>query len=344
MSSSEDSDSSDSAKTTLNKKVHRDKITIFWLCYRDGLQRTLVFTQEQRIAEHIIKIIFLEYCHTECFISLAGFGLSVFTDSNSEKEHIYCSISDSPAMWEVNIGHKWKILTLELASWIEDKYRLQYKKCQLKDYVHTDFEKMFMLKPFFAELRRTYTPGAYIHIRKSRNYDYWNMKLNSFQIDNKQPSCNSSLVFYPLPAENIRAQTAFLDLSLFRSCFKNCKMYKLVKLTVSDFFLSIEDQLLLDLNKLFLNNCKLTPKRSILYRNDMTYLLKSITNEVFRPTYNNLFIENLQISQVCIQLNVCKTNTLVSLDTVNLQNFNFLDHIFPMNISPYIQIGSVLLK
>lgn len=257
---------------------------------------------------------------------------------------MYYCISDSPAVWEVNIGHKWKILTLELASWIEDKYRLHYKKCQLKDYVHTDFEKMFMLKPFFAELRRTYTPGAYIQFRKSRNYEFLNFKMQSLQIDNKQTNSSSSIVLYPLPAENIRAQNPFLELSVFKSCFKNCNVYKLIKLNMSDFFLSVEDQLFLDLNNLFLNNCKFALERSVLYRNDMAYLHKSAAKDSSKSNSCIALVENLQVSQVSVQLNICKTTTQLSLDAINLTNFKFLDHMFPMNISPYIQIGTVLLK
>lgn len=341
-SSSEDSDSSDSAKTTLNKRVHRDKITIYWLCYRDGLQRTLVFTQEQRISDHIIKVMFMENCHIEWFISLAGLGLSIFTENNIEVEHLYCSISDTPAMWEVNIGHKWKILTLELASWIEDKYLLNYRKCQLKEYVHTDFDKMFMLKPFLAELRRTYAPGLYIHYRKSRNYDFFKLKIQSFQIDNKQPSSNSSLVLYPLPVENIRAQEPFLDFTIFKSSYKNCNIYKLVKLNVSDFFLSVEDQLFIDLNQMFVNNCKLGLERTVLYRNDMAYLHSCLKRDVSGES--TWFVEDLQVGPVTVQLNICKTNTHVDLESINLKYFKFLDHMFPMNISPYVQMGNVLLK
>lgn len=345
-SSSEDSDSSDSVKTALNlnRRVHRDKIIIYWLCFRDGLQRTLIFTQEQRIADHVIKTMFLEYCHTEWFLSLSGLGLSVFSERSSAKEHLYCGVSDCPAVWEVNIGHKWKILTLELASWIEDKYRLHYKKCQLKDYVHTDFEKMFMLKPFFAELRRTYTPGIYVQFRKSRNLEFLNFKLQSLQIDNKQSNPGSSIVLYPLPTENIRAQNPFVELSVFKSNFKSCNIYKLIKLNVADFCLSVEDQLFLDLNRLLLENCKWCPERSALYRNDMAHVHRSITNDNLKADDHAALVENLQVSQVSVQLNICKNSTHVSLDAVNLRGFKFLDHMFPSNVSPYIHIGTVLLK
>lgn len=51
-------------------------------------------------------------------------------------ELAYVSANDSAAVWEVNVAHKWKMLTLELASWIEDRWRLDCKKAQMKEYVH----------------------------------------------------------------------------------------------------------------------------------------------------------------------------------------------------------------
>lgn len=235
LSSSEDSDTLDSIKTTLNKKVRRDKIIIYWLSYRDGLQRVLLFTQEQRITNYVIKTKSHEYCEVEAFLSLSGLGLSIFTNADSRKEHLHAGICDTPAVWEVNIGHKWKVLTLELASWLEDKYRLHYKKCQLKDYVHIDFEKMFMLKPFFAELKRTYTPGVYLQYRKSNSYQYLDFKVQSVQIDNKQSGIGDDVVLQSIPSENIRTQSPFFELSVFRNMSGGYSVYKFIKMTIGDF-------------------------------------------------------------------------------------------------------------
>uniref|UniRef100_A0A1Y1KIC3 Vacuolar protein sorting-associated protein 13 VPS13 adaptor binding domain-containing protein n=1 Tax=Photinus pyralis TaxID=7054 RepID=A0A1Y1KIC3_PHOPY len=57
-SSSEDSDTADSVKTTLNRKVRRDKIVVYWICYSDGLQKTLLFTQEQKNRHLYHEVIF----------------------------------------------------------------------------------------------------------------------------------------------------------------------------------------------------------------------------------------------------------------------------------------------
>lgn len=68
---------------------------------------------------------------------------SFFQINNSKNisvtELAYVSANDSAAVWEVNVAHKWKMLTLELATWIEDRWRLDCKKAQMKEYVHVSY-------------------------------------------------------------------------------------------------------------------------------------------------------------------------------------------------------------
>lgn len=58
-------------------------------------------------------------------------------------ELTYCSLSESAAQWEVFVAHRWKTLALELASWLEDKYRQGLSKSQIKDYIHVSPRKLF---------------------------------------------------------------------------------------------------------------------------------------------------------------------------------------------------------
>ncbi|KAK9700327.1 SHR-binding domain of vacuolar-sorting associated protein 13, partial [Popillia japonica] len=341
-SSSDDSDSCDSVKTTLNKKVRRDKIVIYWICHRDGMQKTLVFTQEQKVYNDILKTVFMENSDIECLISLSGVGISIFTNENPTKEHIFASISDSPAIWEVNVGHKWKTLTLELASWIEDKYRLLYKKCQLKDYVHIDFEKMFMLKPFFAELRRTYNSAVYFQLRKSQNYQYYNLKLQSVQIDNKQPSANDSVALSPMPLDAIKA-VPVVEFSCFKSCAKGVEVYKHVMLNVEDFYINVASELVLSLAKLFTENRKWMPEATTLFRNDLGLIRTPIT---FVPKQNpnqNVLIETLNMSQMGIQFSIShKEQTLYNNNGYPISKM--LDYLLPTYLSPYMPAEGVRHK
>lgn len=252
---------------------------IYWLSFREGLQRIFLFTQEQRTANYIIKTKFHENCDVEALVSLSGIGLSIFTNPQLKREYLYAGISDVPAVWEVNIGHKWKVLTLELASWIEDKYKLHYKKCQLKDYVHIDFDKMFMLKPFFAELRRSYTSGVYLQYRKSASYQFVDFKVQAVQIDDKY--CNGGIVMNPIPSENIRSQTPFFEMEVFRNSFKHCNIYKFIKINVADFYLNIDDGLLLHLQNLYSDCGRTSATESVnLYMKDMASIHTSVCSQI----------------------------------------------------------------
>lgn len=51
------------------------------------------------------------------------------------KEFGYFSLVDSASIWEVNVAHCWKLLPLELATWIEYKWNSGAKVAQMKDYI-----------------------------------------------------------------------------------------------------------------------------------------------------------------------------------------------------------------
>ncbi|XP_057653630.1 intermembrane lipid transfer protein VPS13A-like [Diorhabda carinulata] len=337
-SSSDDSDSSDNTQHNLNKKVHKDKITIYWLCYREGVQRVLLLTQELRIYNSVMQI-FLERCHLEGLIALSGVGLSIFTSEDDVKERIYAALTDTPAIWEVNVGQKWKTLTLELASWVEDKYRLHYKKCQLKNYVHIDFEKMYMLKPFFAELRRSYSPAIYFHFRKSQHYQYYNFKVQSFQIDNQQ---TNNIVLQPLPSQNLKDDSPFADISTSVLISKGTNVYRYIKFNVGSFFLSIENDLLLELSNLLKKAKKFVADDSRTYVNEIKTIHKSITatNNDFLDNVNRTIIEYLVLKNFGIQLNI-SNKTQMKLAGNRGPFSTFLDYLFPYNMSPYMPLEGV---
>lgn len=344
-SSSEDSDSSDSTKTTLNKKIRRDKLIIYWVCYRNGYQKTLLFTQDHRIYSELVKQNFKEFCDLECLFSFAGLGLSVFSPGEMKKEHVYASVNDVPATWEVNVGHKWKTLTLELASWIEDKYRLHYKKCQLKDYIHIDFEKMFMLKPFFAELKRSYSPAVYLQYRRSPSSQFLSFKVQSLQVDNNQASGSDSTIFCSIPVDSIKVTKPFFCVNVFKNNEKNCDVYKDVQLEVGDFYARIDNYLLVKLAEMFAESRKRNVEVGALYREDMNSIHVPITKLLKQKNKKvQTLIENLELSPVGIQLCISRKNHAQILSDSNCPVSNFLEYFFPANLSAYMPYEGVRHK
>lgn len=57
------------------------------------------------------------------------------------KEIAYLSIRDSAPIWEVSVAHRWKPMTLELAAWLEDKWKHDSRKAQMKEFVHVSIEE-----------------------------------------------------------------------------------------------------------------------------------------------------------------------------------------------------------
>ncbi|KAG8227036.1 hypothetical protein J437_LFUL013823 [Ladona fulva] len=183
-SSGDDSDSGeDSSRPQLLKKTRKDKVTVYWVSYLDDHQRVLLFTQDERIALQARSRIDAEKSHLEIFLSLNSLGVSLATETSGHiKEVAYASVVDSAPLWEVMVSHRWKLLPLELATWIEERWVTDSKRAQMRDYVNVDFEKMQMTKPFYGELRRRHYPGLWLQYRKSENQSYLHLKVHRFQV------------------------------------------------------------------------------------------------------------------------------------------------------------------
>lgn len=145
-----------------------------------GPQRTVVFVQNKK---HLSQYPYLERAQLEIYLSLKGFGLSLCT--KDYKELAYYSISDRPAKWEVNVSRKWKELTPDLSTWIEEQYQWNRQKCHLKDYLEIDLGRMLLIKPFFGDLRRSYSPGIWVQYRQGIVKQYIHLELQNMQLDNQ---------------------------------------------------------------------------------------------------------------------------------------------------------------
>jgi vacuolar protein sorting-associated protein 13A/C len=67
------------------------------------------------------------------FVSLDGVGVSLMNSLNMEVSYI--SVYSAPTIWEVEVNHKWKMLNMELASWLEDRFSGGHQQASLQDYI-----------------------------------------------------------------------------------------------------------------------------------------------------------------------------------------------------------------
>lgn len=272
-----------------------------------------MLTQEERIAYQYRQRIDSEKCNYEMFLSISGFGLSVcMQTAMGVKELSYISLTDSPTKWEVNVAHKWKLLTVDLTSWIEERFKSDQKKCQLKEYIHIDFDKMQMTKPFFGELRRTYRPALWLQVRKSDTQMYTHLKLHRLQIDNQLYEAVFPTVLYPAPlpsqiARKIGTRPCIEYVSLKKNrpqC--NQDVYKYIKLLVQEFCIQLDKGFV---NYIFdiMNQWTVQDKPALRLRADLALVHVPITNiatKQLAESSKSTIIEYMHLSPMKVRLSL----------------------------------------
>jgi hypothetical protein len=71
-------------------------------------------------------------------LSLSGIGVSII--NMSQEEVAYVSISSMPALWEIDVKNKWKMLEdVTLVTWLEDKWNHAVEHASLEDRIEVCF-------------------------------------------------------------------------------------------------------------------------------------------------------------------------------------------------------------
>ncbi|XP_062531261.1 intermembrane lipid transfer protein VPS13A isoform X2 [Bombyx mori] len=312
-SSSDDSDSSDLPEALMKtKKMRKDKVIVYWTSYMDGYQRVFALAQDERIAYQYRMRINAEKSNYEVYMSLSGVSLSVCVQSiHGVKELAYVSITDSLPRWEVNVSHKWKQLSPDLTAWIEDKYSANQNKCELKEYIHLDLEKMQMTKPFFAELKRTYNPGLWLQFRKSDTYSYLHLKFQRIQIDNQLQEAVFPTVLCPAPlpsdvkSNQLKPCLEIVALKQYRPSL-NQDVYKYLKLLLQEYSVNLDRGFV---NYVFdlLNHWKVEEKPAVRLRADLALVHMPIPIVAAKSQNNNqknVIFEYVHLSPVRIALSL----------------------------------------
>lgn len=308
-SSSDDSDSVES--DTKPKKVRRDKIVVYWVSFMDGYQRVFTLVQEQSMAQQYRMRINSERSNYEMYLALKGISLSVCVPAAvGVKELTHVSVTDSLPRWEVHVSNKWKILSPEIAKWIEERYKSN-EKCQLKDYIHIDLEKMQMTKPFFAELRRTYNPGFWMQLRKSDTHTYMHLKMQRLQIDNQLHEAIFPSVLYPAPlSSSVRGSPppkSCIEIAVLKQQRPslNQDVYKYVKVAIQEYCINLDRGFV---NYVFdiLNQWRVEEKPAVRLRADLALVhmpIKSIAASNERQQRNVVF-EHVHLSPLTVALSL----------------------------------------
>ncbi|GFG28735.1 hypothetical protein Cfor_06015 [Coptotermes formosanus] len=352
-SSSSDDTESDEQKP----QTRKDKVTVYWVSYLEGPQRVLLFTQDERVAYQARSYVDAEKSNMELFVSLSGIGVSLVSPAFSnisnycQKELAYVSITDSSPVWEVMVAHRWKLLTLELASWIEDKWRQDQKKAQMKDYVHVDFEKMQMTKPFYGDLRRRYYPGLWLQYRKSDQQSYTHCKLHRIQVDNQLHDAVFPTVLYPTPMpQHIMRRVGMkpcVEVAVMKRHrpAQNQDVYKFIKVLVQEFSVQLDKGFLLSVYDI-LSNWQVEEKSSVRIRADIALVHIPIAMIAAQTATDGpkVVIEYLHLSPLTLQFSFSPRGTVYQKHRVHSFKSDVVDFFLNSFGATLTEVKGVKLK
>ncbi|XP_077263954.1 intermembrane lipid transfer protein VPS13A isoform X2 [Temnothorax americanus] len=320
------------AKSQTLEDMHQDEAEVYWVSYMEGEQRVLLFTQHKSVYLKARSIIDPEASKREIFLSIAAIGISVVVQEsnlhNARRELLYASVIDSTAHWELYFSKRWRNLSLELSAWLENKYTNSVKTAQLENFIDVDFTKMQMTKPFFGKLRRTYSPGIWLHCRESTTLCYLQGYVHRIQIDNQLSETTFPVVLYPNLQKTFvnyagsRRLKHCLEFSYLKQRKLRSIIYKGICVIVREFNLNLEEAFLCSL-------INLVPKTPETKHSIATKLRRDVSNmrvPSLRKTDNDINSKSRHlIEQIYISPMVLRLKLLANPDGFNARNFSNVD-------------------
>ncbi|XP_012533549.1 vacuolar protein sorting-associated protein 13A isoform X2 [Monomorium pharaonis] len=303
--------------------VHQGEAEVYWVSYMEGDQRVLLFTQHESVYLKARSIIDPEASKREIFLSIAAIGISIIVQEsnlhNVRRELLYASVIDSAANWELYFSKRWRNLSLELTAWLENKYTNSTKMAQLENFIDVDFTKMQMTKPFFGKLRRTYSPGIWLHCRKSTTLCYLQGYVHRIQIDNQLSEATFPVVLYSNLQKTFvnyagsRRLKHCLEFSYLKQRKLRNIIYKGICVIIREFNLNLEETFLCSL-------INLVPKTPETKYSIAAKLRRDVSNmRVLSDTNGKRkdLIEQIYISPMTLRLKL-----LANTDGSNARNFS----------------------
>lgn len=183
---------------------------LFVISFYEGLQRVVLFTEEQRIYKLLCESEKAQLAEQEIILSLQNMGVSLINNSSSQ-EVSFIGITSSDVVWELKPKKKgrWKTMSTKEAEMLENRFK-EYTEAGPVDNAIVDLENnmqvcftpngtdMRMLQPCDAPLRRHFLPGVKIEYSVSPRQSAYRVQIHRIQIQNQLPGAIFPYVFYPV--------------------------------------------------------------------------------------------------------------------------------------------------
>ncbi|XP_055373962.1 intermembrane lipid transfer protein Vps13 [Condylostylus longicornis] len=262
---------SDLRRDGVGKFKLNNSTTAYWVSFLDGLQRIILFTETEWIAEQAESNANLQKINQDIEFSLHGIGISI-VNNISKVDITYLCIKSSGRIWQYqkSKSNRWKQLKIAQNELIETKYQ-EYLNEQrvgneMKQYSlseeQTDivnFKEMTWSKTVkdIRKLKRTFYPGVWISMKSSPFQMQIHAKINRIQIDNQLTDCVFPVVLAPIPPPKTVAASIefkpFIESSIVKRVIPNSNMnqFKYCTLLIQEFHIKVDLPFLTALSEMF---------------------------------------------------------------------------------------------
>ncbi|XP_070537095.1 intermembrane lipid transfer protein VPS13A-like isoform X2 [Ptychodera flava] len=293
----------------------------YWISFLDGMQRTLMFTEDLALATVAQQAGELEQAEVEVNLSLQGIGLSLVNNTTGT-EIAYSGITSSGIVWEFQKRRRWKTLKVKQVETLENEFKKIQQQYQLGKQVPTgvqalegglevDFEAMKMIKPNKRKIRRTYQPGVWVKYKTSEHQLQFHAKINRLQVDNQLPASVFPTILAPVPPpKSVVAESEpkpFTELSIMTRYghHTNIKQVKYFKLLIQEMHAKI-DQGFLNALLLMFEAEEVTPEQQlVLFNQDLEHAKEKLEDSQEVQTAmgeERNFYDNFHLSPIKIHL------------------------------------------
>ncbi|KAL3882618.1 hypothetical protein ACJMK2_028943 [Sinanodonta woodiana] len=352
----------DAMSMSLLGKTRSDKVVIYWVSYLAHQQRVLLFTQDERIAtiarkahaqgidipheRGVMKMNEAEQATLVSFVSLDGLTVSVI--NGAYEEVALLSMTSMPAAWEVEVNNRWKLLNIELQTWLEDQWRNLQTKTSLQEQVEVNLDQMKMLRPYIGDLRRTYNPGLWFSYRHSKHHVSFQAKIHRIQIDNQLSDAYFPTVLYPSPVPAYivkkKGHKPFLDFCFMRRTVpeNNVDTFRYIKLLMQEFNISVDKGFLMSMYDVFSNFMPGNNSQSFQLQADLVLAQRSLLDVATvmvkdRPSW--IFFEHLKLSPLKMHISFSLHGTVH--ESIKTDQTTIVSDIFEFFLS---SVGATLTE
>ncbi|XP_068186348.1 intermembrane lipid transfer protein VPS13C isoform X2 [Antennarius striatus] len=337
----EDSGELDLLKDDMGQFSHNSLSQVHWVCFLDGRQRVLLFTEDVAVVSKARQAEDLEQFQQEVKVSLQNLGLSLI-NSTSCREIAYIGITSSGVVWEMKPKNRWKPFNQKNINLLEKTYQSQLSGKTERGWVKLDTNLevnlssaiMMMRQPFSCPVRRNFLSGIQVEFKQSLHQRSLRAQLHWLQVDNQLPGAIFPIVFHPVPPPKSIALDSepkpFVDVSIITRFNQHSSVmqFKYFMALVQEMAVKIDQGFLGAVLALFTPPAdqQVDKQKAGLIDRDLQLLQTDLTEASLSDTSGLNFFQHFHISPIKLHLSLSlgSSGDDSAQETAAIQSLNLL--------------------